>query len=154
MAKVEVEVKRDEFKEFYEMLELCNKGIIIDNKALIFKSKMSYSISRNVRDLKSLYQTDVEHSNKILTDYNKVLTVLRDKYRIKNPDGTFSVVKGKEQELELEYKSIRETHKVVIDENNKFLDEKEKVSIYMVNNEDFADLPQEIADKLFLMRSE
>ena len=154
MAKIEIEVERKEFKEFYEMVELCNKGILIDNVAVLFKSKMSYGISRNLRDLKNLYLTDSDHSNKILVDYYNELKTLREKYCIKTATGIYMPIKEKEKELESFFNMLKDKYKEQISENNKFLEEKEKISIYTVDNENFTTLPQDIADKLFLMRSE
>jgi hypothetical protein len=154
MSKLEVETTRDEFIVFYESLEYCNKGLVIGGKPLLFKSKMSYGISRNVRDLRVRYETDRDHNLKILKLYNDDILKLRDTTMVKTPKGQYVFIEGKEQEADEEVKKLNEVHKTILDESKKFLKEKDKFNIFMVDSLEFAELPQNIADDLFLMRLE
>ncbi|HUX53336.1 MAG TPA: hypothetical protein VMV56_02860 [Williamwhitmania sp.] len=61
--------KVSEFKEFYEVISILNKGFVINEKAVLFKSKMSNATSRNIRKLKSDYESDMETVNKIMSGF-------------------------------------------------------------------------------------
>ena len=61
--------KVSEFKEFYEVIKILNSGFFINEKAVPFKAKMSNATSRNIRKLKSDYESDVETVNKIMSGF-------------------------------------------------------------------------------------
>ena len=62
-------LKVSEFKEFYEVIDVLNKGFFINDKAVTFKAKMSNATSRNIRKLKDDYESDVETITKTMSGF-------------------------------------------------------------------------------------
>lgn len=162
MAKLKI----SEFNEFYEWIDIINKGFSINNSAILFSSKMSYGVSVNLRKLKANYQSIIETINNKMQGFNDDLKALQEEYANKDKKGKPVVIKDKRgisvydipdeklAQFEEKTKELNEKYKDEIAENNSFLASEDDFGIYTVTNESFPDLPQNIADKLYPMREQ
>ena len=62
-------LKVTEFKEFYEVISILNKGFTVNERAVLFSAKMSHAISKNMRKLKADYESILETINKIMSGF-------------------------------------------------------------------------------------
>jgi len=164
MPKARLEITRRVFSEFYNAVAIFNKGIKIEDKSVIYKSKFSYGISKNMRDLKSDAIIIEDKKKDIVKELSEKVDKLKLEYceldidkKPKHDSNGIPIFKeGKKVEFEIKVKELEESEisKEILKKYNQYLDEKEEYEIYQVTTEHFPEISQDIIDRLYLMRME
>jgi hypothetical protein len=144
----------------YEVVEFhagCEAFMRLPDK---YDEYTTYAVSRNKRTLQPIVESIKDGQKPLLEEYNKKLRELGIKHAEKDDKGKPIVLQNGGVHLgnnAMEYTADKEAldkeYKEKLDSNDKFMEEEEKVEIYILKHK-FPDMPSYIADALFTMRQE
>ncbi len=153
-----VTITNKEFRQFYTTLELLKRGLLVNEREVLFKGKAFYGVGINFKNLKTANETIVEEINRIMKAPNEELKTIQEKYARKNKDkkpvikdGVYDIPEKNEKAFSDAQKALDKKYKKEIAERNEYLDTKEKFNIHVVSAEFMPDLPMYIADALMPM---
>jgi hypothetical protein len=147
-------MKRSEVVEFHAG---CEAFMRLPDK---YDEYTTYAVSRNKRTVQPIVESIKDGQKPLLEEYNKKLRELGIKHAEKDDKGKPVVLQNGGVHLgnnAMEYTADKEAldkeYKEKLDSNDKFMEEEEKVEIYILKHK-FPDMPSYIADALFPMRQE
>ena len=120
-----------------------------------YSQKFTYALGRNKRILEPIIDSIKEMENEVLGDYCKEIEELYSKYATLDTKGRPEVIDGKmhiEDDKFQDYirakEEIDNKWKDGLKENQQFLNEKEKVRFFLVDNSNFPDMNGKLSDDI------